>query len=150
MDWRKMIKLNQLFLSAVVFAAISQVVHTIGAAAMMDYYTNPDYFPLWSTLMMPAEGPPGSEFFMASIVISFVIGLVFAAVYQMIKGSIPGTGVKKGLNYGLLLFLLVGVPYTLTSYLILAIPTTLLMAWAVESFVIYLLSGLAFSNVFGN
>ncbi len=141
MNWK------QIVISAVVFALVAQIIHTVGAVLTMDYYVNPAYFALWSKLMMPEAGPPGTEFFVASLVVNFAIGLTFAGVYSMLKKSIPGKGLMKGVNYGLLLFLLAGLPYTLTTYLLLAVPAMLLVGWAVEALILYIICGATFSKI---
>ncbi|NYZ73518.1 hypothetical protein H0O00_00070 [Candidatus Micrarchaeota archaeon] len=138
---------KQILLSALVFAVVSQVINTLGAFVSMGYYTDPANFGLWSNLMMPVAGPPGTEFYLASFVFTFITGCIFAWVYAIIRKSVPGKGLSNGLNYGLMLFLLVGVPYTLTNILLLAIPIGLLMEWALETLVIYVLCGLAFAKI---
>ncbi len=134
-------------LSAIVFVIVAQVVHTVGAILMMGYYTNPAYFQLWSKFMMSAAGPPGPEFFAISILFALAMGMISAWSYSLLKGSVPGTGTRKGLNFGLLLYLLAGVPYTLTNYLLLAVPPLLLFSWSIETLVIYAACGAAFSRL---
>lgn len=141
MDWKKAV------LGALVFTVVAQIIHTVGAMAMMDYYMDPQYFCLWSSLMMPAEGPPGTEFLVASLVSNLAMGFVFAGMYQILQKSVPGKKLMKGVNYGIMLFMLFTIPYTLTAYLLLAIPAMLLFAWAAESLVILLLSGAAFAKL---
>ena len=141
MDYKKIL------LSALVFAVVSQVIHSIGAFLTMSYYTDSAYSGLWSQLMMPAAGPPGTEFYTASFIFAFITGIIFAWVYSVIRKSVPGKGLANGFNYGLMLFLLVGVPYTTTNILLLAVPAGLLMFWALESLVIYSLCGLAFAKI---
>jgi hypothetical protein len=128
-------------LSAFVFVIVSQAVHIAGSLLEMGYYTDPSYLHLWSPFMMPSAGPPGPEFFSLSILFSLATGLVFAWAYSVLRGSVPGAGARKGLNFGLMVFLLAGVPFTLTAYLLLAVPAPLLFAWAIESIVVYSLSG---------
>lgn len=141
MNWK------QIILAAVVFTIVAQVIHIIGSMLTMGYYMDPSYFCLWSNLMMPAEGPPGTEFFVTSIVINLVIGLIYARVYMMLKDVIPGLDIMKGVNFGVLLFLLVGIPTTLSTYLVLALPIVLLLSWAAEGLLIYLIAGVAFSKL---
>jgi len=139
--------LKQILLSALVFAVVSQIVHTLGSFPTMDYYTDPANFGLWSRLMMPTAGPPGTEFYVASFAFSFITGCIFAWVYSIIRKSVPGKDVMNGFNYGLMLFLMVGVPYTLSNILLLAIPIGLQMEWALETLVIYGMGGLAFAKI---
>lgn len=138
---------KQIALAAVAFVVIAQVIHTIGAIWMMDYYTNPAYFPLWSKLMMPGKGPPGAGFYLASAFSNFIIGLIFAAAYSLV--TLPGNGVTRGVNYGAFLFLVVGVPFMLSVKLLIAVPGALLAEWLAESLVIYMAAGAAFSRIIG-
>lgn len=141
---------NRVVISGLVFMFISEIINTVSSILTMSYYTNPLYFSLWSKLMMPANGPPGSEFYLASIAIGIVIGIIFAATYSLLKESIPGKGISKGINYGILLFLVAGVPFTLTTYLVLAIPAMLLIYWALSELVIYLICGAVFAKIMEN
>lgn len=135
LDWKKLV------IAAVAFAIISQVVHTIGAFFSMNYYTNPAYFSLWSQLMMPNNGPPGMEFYVLSILFAFVSGLIFSYLYTRLAGSVSAT------TFGLLLFLVSGVPSYLAMFLLFAAPTMLLVAWVVEGLLVYILGGLAIANL---
>ena len=140
MEW------NDILVSAFVFAIVSVVIHTVGAIATMDYYTNPAYFPLWSSLMMPNAGPPGMEFYAVSLSFAFIIGILFAYAYSVMQKGIPGKGAMKGFNYGILLFMLAGLPTTLMLYELLAIPLGLILSWTLESLAIYLIGGAVFSK----
>ncbi|MBU0532675.1 hypothetical protein KKG31_04255 [Patescibacteria group bacterium] len=141
MNWK------QLIFSGLVFMIVAFIVHTIGSMLTMDYYTNPAYFCYWSELMMPSNGPPGMEFFVASLIVNFAIGVTYAGGYFMLKKAIPGKEYMKGVNFGLLLFLLIALPYTLTSVLLLSFPLGLLIAWTLENLVIYVLGGAAFAKL---
>ena len=111
--WIKKISWGKVILTAAIFTAISYVIHMIEAFLTIKYYMMPEYFGVWSKLMMPTAGPPPIEFTIISAVLSFVSGLLFALVYAVVKGSVPGKGWKnKGLMYGFLIFLVAGIPTT--------------------------------------
>ena len=131
-----------------VFGIIAQAIHSLAAIFEMGYYVEPAYFGLWSTLMMPNGGAPGMQFFMYAILFSIVSGIIFAWMYAIVRDSIPGKGYCKGLWFGLLLFFVVAFTGTMSMYLLLAIPTALLMLWALESFVIYLIGGVAIAKLY--
>ncbi len=137
----------QIIISGFIFTIVSQIFNILGAILTMQYYTNPAYFSLWSKLMMPSNGPPGVDFYLASIAIGLINGIIFASAYYLLNQSIPGKGISKGLNYGILLFLMVGIPFTLTIHLLLAVPAMLLLNWAISGLIIYLISGVAFSKI---
>ncbi len=136
-DWKGIL------IVGVVLAIIAQIVHTIGASLTMGYYQDPAYFKVWSKLMMPSEGPPPASFVLASLGHGLITSIIFAFVYSMIKGAIPGgTPVRKGLNYGLLIFLIAGVTFPLTLLLLINLPLGLILSWSAEALVIYLIGGL--------
>ncbi|MCL7414537.1 MAG: hypothetical protein M8349_00530, partial [ANME-2 cluster archaeon] len=114
----------------------------------MDYYLDPQYFPVWSSYMMPSEGPPPASFMYMSLASGLITNLIFAGFYSFIKGSVPGaTMIKKGLLYGLLIFIITGVPFTLTLILLINLPFGLILSWAAESLVIYLIGGLLVAKI---
>jgi len=128
---------------AILYAIVGEIVMTLGAMADMNYYFDPGYFAVWSKLMMPAAGPPPAEFYYFGIAFQLVTGFLFAIVYRVIKGSVPGKGWKnKGLMYGFLIFLVAGIPMSMTLYLLINLPVGLLLSWMLQSLVVYLIMGL--------
>ncbi len=150
MDWKK------LGLAAVAYVAIQMVVSTIGASANMGYYTNAAYSALWSKVMMPGQQPPGAEFYLLSFALTLVAGAIFAYAYGITKHAFTlkksfksDRFWKVGLKFGLFLFLMTGLTTVLTMYLLLAIPSGLLLSWAVQSLVVSLAAGVAFAKILG-
>lgn len=135
-------------LGAIAFTILAQVVHTISSALTMGWYTNPAYFGLWSKVMMPAAGPPPMSFFYLSIIFSFIVGMIFALTWDVVKKSLPGKGLCRGSWYGLLLFFVAGVPTTLNNFLLFNMPMPLLLAWTfLDGLAVFLLAGMAFSKI---
>ncbi|HUW68331.1 MAG TPA: hypothetical protein VMW20_09890 [Candidatus Nanoarchaeia archaeon] len=92
--------------------------------------------------MMPAMGPPPMSFYIISMLSAFVFALIFVSVYDIFETSVPGkTWKKKGMYYGLIVFLLTGQSYVTMSYLI-NLPGMLLLEWAFEGLILSLLAGL--------
>lgn len=138
---------TRVVLAAIAFAVIAFIVNNIGAIMSMNYYTDPANSALWSKVMMPGAGPPGMEFYAFSIGSIFVTGLIFAWAYALLKDSIPGAGRAKGLCYGFILFLLAGVSYTLSVYMLFAVPAALVFEWAVQSLFLYVIAGIVFEKL---
>ncbi|MEM4245129.1 MAG: hypothetical protein QW404_02135 [Candidatus Nanoarchaeia archaeon] len=133
----------RVFWAGILFAVLAQIIHTLGSWLTMGYYTDQNYFAVWSKLMMPTAGPPPQSFYLYSILFGIVGGILVAMVYGVVKNSIPGkTIAKKGLNYGLLVFLLAGVSCFLTMLLLINLPAQLILWWAVENLVTYLIGGM--------
>jgi hypothetical protein len=138
----------KLILAAIVFLIISQVIHMIEAQLTMNYYTDPAYFSVWSKIMMPTAGPPPAEFYYYSWIFTFIGGLIFAGIYAVIEKGIPGkTIVKKGMIYGLLIWLITGISASLTMVLLINLPIDLIAIWAVTGLIINLIAGIAVAKI---
>ncbi len=132
----------KIILGGVLFGVIAQIIHSLGAFIGMSYYTDSKFFGVWSSLMMPNGGAPGFNFFVWSIVFALITGLLVALVYGLIKNSLLGEGVVKGLYYGLILILLVSIPALMSQFLLFNLPLGLLLLWLLEGAVISLLGGM--------
>lgn len=137
----------RVIVAGVVFAIISQLIHSLGSIPTMGFYTDPTYFHVWSKVMMPAEGPPPTSFFYHSITFGIITGILLASAYAIIRGGVPGTGTKRGLIYGLLVFMAAGVPSSLSLYLLINLPPALIAYWALENLAIYLIGGAIFGRL---
>ena len=144
----KDISIGKVFLAGILYTIVAQIVHSIGAALSMKYYLIEKYFPVWSKLMMPSAGPPPASFMMYSIAFGLIGGILISLVYGVIKDGIPGdTLANKGLVYGLLLFLVAGIPGSLALTLLINLPAMLIVVWAVEGLIIYLLNGMIIAKI---
>lgn len=147
---------GKLFLAALAFAAISQVVHMLGAVADMGYYADPANAALWSKVMMPAAAPPGMDFFAVSILFSLITGAIFADAYSLTKHLFTAKKSFRsdkywnvGLKFGMFLFMLTALTGTMSMFLLFAIPFGLLVSWLAQSLVISLAAGVAFAKIIG-
>ncbi|MDD5043384.1 MAG: hypothetical protein PHD51_01790 [Patescibacteria group bacterium] len=131
-------------ISSLVFAVLAQIVHTVGAMVSMKYYLDPQYFAVWSKLMMPEAGPPPTSFMYYSFIFSFIGALIFTGLYIFLRNKIFGevSKTKSGLFYGAMYFLAAVIPYSLTMVLLINLPAGLLICWAAESVIVYLLGGM--------
>lgn len=137
----------RVIVAGVIFALISQLIHALEAILAMGFYTDPTYFNTWSKLMMPSAGPPPLSFFYYSIIFGIITGILLAFAYAIIRRGVPGAGIKRGLMYGLIVFLVAGVPGSLSLYLLVNLPPMLIAYWALENLVIYLLGGAIFGRL---
>lgn len=127
---------------------IATVFRTVESMMTMDYYMDPDYFSVWSKLMMPTAGSPPIEFTVTSIVFAFIGGLLFAGVYNVIAKGVPGkTLLRKGINYGLIIWIVAGIPFSLSMVLLINLPIDLIAFWTVTSLIIYSIVGAATSKI---
>lgn len=137
----------RILVAGVVYAILAQVIHLLGTIPTMSFYLDPQYFQVWSRIMMPEAGPPPASFLYYSVIISLVLGMLYASTYYVIRNGVPGSGVVKGLTYGCILFISSGIPFSLTLYLLVNVPPGLILYWSVESLAIYIISGAVFSKM---
>lgn len=150
MQERKGFKWKRKAAGAIGFAIVSQLVRSIEAIATMQYYFMENYFPVWSKVMMPTEGAPPAGFYALSFLFALVTGLIYAFVYSKIRGCLPGkNALKKGSYFGALLFLVAGIPFALSLYLLINLPIELILAWAFTSMVVYMAGGILIAKVVG-
>jgi hypothetical protein len=127
---------------------VAQVIHTIESMLTMNYYTDPAYFTVWSKIMMPTTGSPPTEFYYYSLTFSFIAGLLFTVVYTIFEKSVPGnTFVKKGLMYGLLMWLVGGLSGSLAMVLLINLPIDLIAYWTVSGLIVDLIAGIAITKI---
>lgn len=141
LNWRKIL------LASLLFLVISTVVRQIETILTMKYYVMPEYFGIWSKLMMPKAGPPPLEFFVFSLLFTWLTGLVLAYVYEWIKNSLPKTFWLRVLGYTKLIALMMIVFSYLPMYLILNVPSTLLLSWLITGTVIIFLASIEFVKI---
>ncbi|MFH0936392.1 MAG: hypothetical protein V1815_01785 [Candidatus Woesearchaeota archaeon] len=135
-------------ITGIIFAILAQIIHSGGAYFTTDYYTNDEYVGIWSQLMMPEDGAPGTKFFITSLLFNLIAGVFYTTFYIVTRASIPGRNFfRKGLFYGLFLFLVASIPGFLSLYLLINLPTMLLYVWALENFIINIFGGVIISEI---
>jgi hypothetical protein len=91
--------------------------------------------------------PMGGDWFTKMVIFDFVTGLILAYVFSIIKGSLPGEGLMKGISFGLIIFA-VGTFLGLTmTYLTMAIRTKMIMVWALNGLINYIFAGFIFEII---
>jgi hypothetical protein len=128
--------------AAVVFTFVAYIIHMLGAFATMSYYLDSTYFTVWSKIMMPTAGPPSTEFTFYSLLFGFIAAVLFVAVYGRVKPLFSGKPLAKaGMLYGIGVFLVGTLPGSLMLLLLINVPAALVISWALESLVAYLIGG---------
>lgn len=138
-------KYLKFLLAAVIITIIMQIIYiVVDGMIAVDLYKDPAYFPVWSKLMMPAEGAPPASFMYLSLLFNFISAVLFTLVYVVLKNGVPGASISfKGLTFGALMFLIAGIPGALAMFLLLNLPLSLILLWTAEDLVWKLLGGMA-------
>ena len=72
--WIAKIDLKKVLLASLAYTIVAMIIRQIEAVLTMRYYLMPEYFGVWSQVMMPTAGPPPPSFFTTST--SFAPGLL--------------------------------------------------------------------------
>lgn len=137
-----------IIIGAILFAVASQIILMGEVIVTMDIYMMPEYFPVWSRLMMPDMGPPPAIFYAISISVSVALALLYSTIFHVLRAGIPGTGIRKGLNYGFLMFLLSSLPSMLGMWMLINLPVKFFIAGLVFGLFHYLIGGVVISWAF--
>jgi hypothetical protein len=140
-------KLLKILLAALIFAVIAQLIHSLAVFIEMPYYLDQNYFSVWSKLMMPTAGPPPASFTYYSLAFNLIIGITLAFVYNLVSKGLPGRGIKKGLVFGLISATISIVSSSLSFILLVNLPIMLIVYWAIENLIIYLITGMIFYKI---
>ncbi len=136
-------------LVAVLLTVIGFVAHTAEAMATVDYYADPGYAGVWSGLMMAEPGPPPAEFTYLSLAYGFVTALIFIWAYKLVEPGLIGADgyIRKGVLFGLLLFLVGTLPGALSLHLLINLPSALIAWWAFSGLVIAIIDGIVIAKL---
>jgi hypothetical protein len=131
-----------------VFAVITFLINMGFAMLTMNYYTMPDYFAVWSKIMMPTAGPPPMSFDIIALAFNWIGGMIFVAVYLTMRGVFEDKPAwKKGAIFGALIFLVATIPNMLSMYILINLPAGLLVWWTLQSLIGYLLGGIVIAGL---
>lgn len=136
--WIKEFNFKKMFLTSIIFTVISFVLHQVEAIIDMRYYVSPQYFGVWSKLMMPSNGPPPASFMITSLIFTFVSGISITLIYYYLKDHLPAEKKKRIFYFADLMIATYFVFFTLPTYLMFNVPVGLLVSWFISTFIIVL------------
>ena len=134
--WIKKIDWKKTLLSGLIFTIIAFIARQIEAMLTLKYYMMPEYFGVWSKVMMPTAGPPPLSFMITSLVFTFVTGVSVALIYCYLKDFLPKEKKKRVFYFADLMVATSFVFFTLPVYLLFNVPVALLFVWFVTNFVV--------------
>jgi len=97
----------------------------------------------------PTAGPPLSEFYIVSAIITFMTGMSLAIIYYYLKDYLPKGYMKRSFFFADLMVATSFIFFTLPSILLFNVPYGLLASWFVSSFIILLVTSLTIVKVIG-
>ena len=99
---------------------------------------------IWRT----TEQIMGAGTFIGSLLLGLLIALIYVFVYALIYKGIPGKGVKKGLMYGALLWLVAPFSGMITMPLYMTVAITVVVYWILNALVIFLINGAIVGKIY--
>ncbi|RLG70914.1 MAG: hypothetical protein DRO11_05430 [Methanobacteriota archaeon] len=132
--------IKQGFVSGFVAGIVMIIIGAVSGA-----FTGPLYAET-PQLWKPME--PLTNWLVGMWIITIIIGIIFGLVYGRIQHGIPGQGAKKGLYYGLILWLVGMVPGMMITLHTMAVPNILVAAWTIQNLVAYPLAGITISKIY--
>ena len=82
------------------------------------------------------------NWWLTSLIADIIIGLVLALVFTLFYNSIPDKGIGKGIQYAFWVWMVGTVPGLIMTFLILAVPTELVVTWLVTGLLNYIVCGI--------
>lgn len=143
-DGIKKLQWQKIFISGFIFLIIAAIVRQFEVILTMTYYQMPEFFGVWSKLMMPSVGPPPASFLFTSLLFSFLTGVTLAGFYDFVKSQLPKNKTQRIFCFTEVEVVLSLVFFSLPVYLLFNLPFVLLVSWFVSSAVIFLLSSAVF------
>ncbi|MFH1183055.1 MAG: hypothetical protein V1690_02225 [Candidatus Moraniibacteriota bacterium] len=143
----KNVRWGKVILAGLIFLAISIVLRQIESFLTVDYYKMPEFFGVWSKVMMPKAAPPPINFYLASILFTLISGTILAVIYEKIRNIFPEDKWKKIFNFTCFITILSIIFFTFPVYLLFHVPLALLLIWVVTSIIIYFLAAIVFNKL---
>ena len=81
-------------------------------------------------------------------IIGLVSAMIFASVYALLYKGIPGKGIKKGMNYGLIAWFLGALSGLPSMPFYMTISTTVIVYWIVQALVMNLINGAIVGKIY--
>lgn len=141
-------KYGLIALSAIAFAVMAVIVHSAGIFVTNDFFRDVQYANMWNPFLVSSAGLFSSLFFMELFAFNLIIGIAFAIVFFELRDILDlKTGFRKGLHFGVILFLVHVVPSAFGFLTFFNVPVVLAFWWGLQYLIISLLGGLIFSGL---
>lgn len=145
--WLKELSIKKILTVTLIYTVFTTIIHQVEAILSMKYYQMPQYFGVWSKLMMPKAGPPPPEFFITSTIFTFYSGISLALVYYYIRAFLPKLFWKRVFIFADLMVATSFIFFIIPSYLLFNLPPQLLLNWFISGFIILLLTSLTLVKI---
>lgn len=140
------IRYGKIILSAFIFLIISFILRQIEVLLTMKYYVNPEFFGVWSKLMMPTAGPPPPMFYIISLIVTLASGIILVFFYELVKDKF-GNGVRRTVNFTVFFELIIITVGYLPMYMLINVPTGIFGYWIATDLISIFVASLIFAKI---
>jgi len=77
-----------------------------------------------------------------------ILNIILAGVFAYIYKGIPGTKIRKGLCFGLMVWLVATLPGMFSTYMMMTVNTTVVTYWIINALIEYLLLGVVIAAIY--
>jgi hypothetical protein len=145
--WIDKLSWKNVFLSGLIFTVIAIIIRQVEALLTIKYYLMPEYFGVWSKLMMPVAGPPPMSFMITTVIITLVSGISLALVYCYVREMLPKKFWPRVFFFSDLMIGVSFIFFTLPAYLMFNLPIGLLVSWFISGFIIQVSAAYTFAKL---
>ncbi len=145
--WLNELSWKKIFLVGFIYTIFVSLVNRSEAVIMMKYYQVPEYFGVWSKLVMSKVGPLPIDFIVTTAIFTLYSGISLALIYYYIRDYLPKLFWKRVFMFADLLIAASFIFFTIPSYLLFNIPPQLLLSWFISSFVILVFTSYTFVKI---
>jgi len=89
-----------------------------------------------------------AEWWIILFLLNIILAVAFAFVYALIEKGLPGKGMRKGLSFGIIVWIVGPIPALVTMYLMMNIATGALIYFIFQSFFEWLVYGTVISVIY--
>lgn len=116
--------------ASILFLALDAILGTLGGLIAMHLFHS------------PMEQPPGIEDKVAvGLIFEFANGFMLAGIYRTVQSALPGTGWRKGIRFGLIVWGLRVIMWGFSTYMMTDMAPALILIYVVTGFIEVLILG---------
>ena len=135
------IKWSKILLAGIIASIVRYIINTGFGAYFMDLYDPTSG--LWRAMMTPDWY---TGVIISTIIISFLAVFAYVAVNKAL-GSKKELA-KKGLKFGLIVWLVRDITGSTMTYVFMPVSFTLVLSWAISGFIISMINGLIVAKIY--
>lgn len=134
-------KIGKFFLAGILAAIIQYLINSIFGYTFRELYDPTTG--LWRAMPTPSWI---QNVILANIIIAFLIVTAYAAVNTGLGKKAETT--KKGLKFGLIVWLVKDITGGIMTYVFMPVPLKLISTWIIASFIINLVNGIVIAKIY--